>query len=549
MRIAFFTDIHANHVALKACLNYIKNNGFDGVVFLGDYITDCPYPQKTIELINDAKNRFKTWFVRGNREDYMIKHHDGKEEQNWKYNSANGCLLYTYENLKEEDIENFKQMPIYDVVEIEGCKPFEICHGSPTSTKEYLLAHTKKADKVLDNLKTDYLFCGHTHRYAEYEKSGKKLINCGSIGLNVNFQTEAQFVAAEFADDEWKTSLVSIYYAKDKILKDFEESGIYNKGYHWAYAVAKCIKTGVNYPLLCLNNALELSKKGQETLNETHWTKAAQRLKLNSDYDVSVHLGMPTLFGMKNLEESARLCNELNIRFIEIHMTFPWFQPEKINIDHMLHLMESYDIYYTLHMDNINPCHFNDRLAQVYTETAINTIEVAKKLNAPIINMHLPNSGYISLPDNRVYLFELYKDEYIAKIKSFKDACIEAVGDSNVKISIENTTGYKDFEKEALEILLESPVFCLCFDTGHAENSKSDCEEYIIGYRSEKLAHFHLHDTTEGRPHLILGDGDIDYAKYYKLAKSYASRIVVEVKTVDGLKRSIEALNKLNTEK
>ncbi|HAN21737.1 MAG TPA: hypothetical protein DCP51_08725 [Clostridiales bacterium] len=50
MKIALLADIHSNYVALEACLHYIDSNHFDGIVFLGDYISDCPYPQKKLNL-------------------------------------------------------------------------------------------------------------------------------------------------------------------------------------------------------------------------------------------------------------------------------------------------------------------------------------------------------------------------------------------------------------------------------------------------------------------------------------------------------------------
>ncbi|MDE7194759.1 MAG: metallophosphatase family protein, partial [Oscillospiraceae bacterium] len=50
MRLAVLGDIHANHKALEAVLAHIYEGEYDGLIFVGDYVTDCPYPRKTIKI-------------------------------------------------------------------------------------------------------------------------------------------------------------------------------------------------------------------------------------------------------------------------------------------------------------------------------------------------------------------------------------------------------------------------------------------------------------------------------------------------------------------
>jgi diadenosine tetraphosphatase ApaH/serine/threonine PP2A family protein phosphatase len=51
MRIAFFTDIHANREALTACLEHAGGNRIDRCVFLGDYIGYGADPVFAIETV------------------------------------------------------------------------------------------------------------------------------------------------------------------------------------------------------------------------------------------------------------------------------------------------------------------------------------------------------------------------------------------------------------------------------------------------------------------------------------------------------------------
>ena len=111
MRIAAMGDIHSNHIALEACMRWVYQNDIDGIAFLGDYVSDCPYPQKTMQILRNIPPAYKTWFVRGNREDYMLEHRRNLTE-GWDYNSQSGSLLYTFENLTGGDLRFFEDMPI-----------------------------------------------------------------------------------------------------------------------------------------------------------------------------------------------------------------------------------------------------------------------------------------------------------------------------------------------------------------------------------------------------------------------------------------------------
>ena len=68
-------------------------------------------------------------------------------------------------------------------------------------------------------------------------------------------------------------------------------------------------------------------------------------------------------------------------------------------------------------------------------------------------------------------------------------------------------------------------------------------EEFIMKHK-DRLYHIHLHDACGKKNHLALGTGEIDVKKYLCLAKEQNCRMVLETKTIDGLKESVEWLNK-----
>ena len=93
-KIAIMGDIHSNHSALETCIRHALDRDVDEFIFLGDYVSDCPYPQRTMKIIYEMKEKYCCHFIRGNREDYMLNHRNHPEER-WTYSSASGNLLYT----------------------------------------------------------------------------------------------------------------------------------------------------------------------------------------------------------------------------------------------------------------------------------------------------------------------------------------------------------------------------------------------------------------------------------------------------------------------
>lgn len=256
-------------------------------------------------------------------------------------------------------------------------------------------------------------------------------------------------------------------------------------------------------------------------------------------------LGMPTLLEAQSLTACAALCWELGLQFVELNMNLPQYQISQLRPASLKAAAEEYGIYYTIHLDeNLNISDFNPYVAEAYTRTVMETIDLAKELKIPILNMHLSKGVYFAMPAEKVFLFDAYRDLYLASIRAFRDKCEAAVGKGDVKICLENCDGYKDFHIQALDILLESPVFALTYDIGH-NYVAGGTDEDIILCREKKLVHFHFHDAKGSKPHLPLGTGEIDLEKYLCLAASHNCRIVLETKTVEGLRQSVQQFRHL----
>ena len=258
-----------------------------------------------------------------------------------------------------------------------------------------------------------------------------------------------------------------------------------------------------------------------------------------------ISFGMPTLIELNSLEESAALCRELGLKFIELNMSFPQNQLEKLDADELLRIKERYGIFYTVHLDEeLNPCSLNSGVRQAYVENVLGVVELAKKLGIPTLNMHMLRGIYCTLPTKRVFIYEENEAVYLEYLRQFRDRVTEAIGDSGVKICVENTDGFDlPFLLHGLDLLLESPAFAMTYDIGH-DYAINCADKPIIMEREKHLMHMHMHDALGTKVHLALGDGEMDLESYLRLAAEHDCRVVLETKTVAALRQSARWVNK-----
>lgn len=269
-----------------------------------------------------------------------------------------------------------------------------------------------------------------------------------------------------------------------------------------------------------------------------------------------MQFGMPTLIENHTLEENAALCEALGLRFIELNMNFPEYQVDRLEqTDELVRIAEQHHLYYTVHLDeNLNIADFNPLVTKAYLETVRRSILAAKALlplrdrygdpAQPLtLNMHMHHGIYITLPDRKVQMYERNFETYMQSFAVFRSLCEEWIGDSSIMMAVENTDGFRDYEKKAIAYLLESPKFGLTWDIGHSKAIREADVSFLMEHQG-KLIHFHIHDGTETPPrnHLALGDGEIDLDARLKLAAERNARCVLETKTISALKQSVRWL-------
>ena len=256
-------------------------------------------------------------------------------------------------------------------------------------------------------------------------------------------------------------------------------------------------------------------------------------------------LGMPALLEHDTLEQSAALCRELGLEFIELNLNLPQYQPGREDAAGIRRIGEEYGIGFSLHLDeSLSLFEFNPMVAKAWRETLLSNIALAKEIDAKVLNMHFNRGVVFTLPTKKVYVFEKYLPEYLDSLRHVRNLCEEAIGDSGIRICIENTNGWLPWQVAALDVLLESPVFGLTLDVGHDHRTGVGDLDVILA-RADRLCHMHLHDAIRpNRDHQALGTGELDVAARLALAEKQQCSVVVEVKTAAALTESIRWMNK-----
>lgn len=248
--------------------------------------------------------------------------------------------------------------------------------------------------------------------------------------------------------------------------------------------------------------------------------------------------GMPFLLESASISDAVLLCHELGLQFLELNMSFPTCLTEKLDVQELYHLKRQYGIYFTLHAEeDCNPFAFNTGVRRAWQNSLRQSLRLAQVIDAPIVNMHLPKSIYITLPDRRVCMNESYFEDYMQAVRELRDLSEDELSGSSTRLAIENTGGFLPYQQKAIEYLLESPAFGLTLDIGHSHAiGDTDIPFY---QQANRLIHMHVHDACGTSNHLALGDGDIDLHQRLDWAKRSGARAVLETKTVAALRQSV----------
>lgn len=283
MKIAVLADIHGNHIALEACMDYLEKQNVDACIFLGDYIGEFPGTEKTMKILYDIQRMKPCYLIKGNKEDYQLTGL-GEGHPEWDpFPSTIGMIRYGRNHLTEKDIAFLKELPISQTVSMDGMQDIVICHGSPRKVNEKIYAGQEQNAEILSEVTEKYILCGHTHRRTNSEELSKIIWNPGSVGLPLDGSSAAQFMIIHSEGSEWKPEFLSLKYDTEKIIKEMQEEGFHTIAPYWFKITKELLRGGTVSHGTVLSRAMEICRQKNGECNwpgipEDCWEQAYDEL-------------------------------------------------------------------------------------------------------------------------------------------------------------------------------------------------------------------------------------------------------------------------------
>jgi sugar phosphate isomerase/epimerase len=251
-------------------------------------------------------------------------------------------------------------------------------------------------------------------------------------------------------------------------------------------------------------------------------------------------LGMPSLIEFKTLEQNVKLCHELRLDFIELNMNLPICMPESLDYKEIRRIKKEYGIQFTVHLpEELDLSSFHPSIRKGHLERCKETIEWASLAEIRTLNMHLNNGIYFTLPHQKMWINEQYQEEFKQMLYESYAVLYSIAESMDVELCIENTCNFHmPFISSALEMLESFEIFNLTLDVGHDAKANYNEEPIFMRFK-DCIKHMHLHDYNGKSDHQELYTGTVPINDRLQFAYKHDLSVVIEVKTSESLKESI----------
>jgi len=221
LKIAIFSDIHANLPALLNCISHAKKVGANKFICLGDSVGYGPFPNECLDLLREHD----TISVLGNHDAAVIDKHSF---QAFKGTNIE-VLKWTKSTLSSKNLTYLQTAPLTYTEDF-----WIAAHATPINPGNWV--YLKSADKcreILKEISQKICFIGHTHRPAiapselgifKLSPQYQFIINPGSVGQSRDDDPRASYGIFDTALYEYQNFRVE--YNIDDTLKGYEKLNI-----------------------------------------------------------------------------------------------------------------------------------------------------------------------------------------------------------------------------------------------------------------------------------------------------------------------------------
>lgn len=212
MRLAIFSDVHANIEALSAVLEAYGREQIDEFYCLGDVVGYGASPNECADIIRETAKVT----ILGNHDAAVA----GRMDYSYYYEAARQALDSHAKQLSKANMDWLKSLPYKHELRDYG---LDLCHGSPLRLEEfeYIFApeQARECLAIYEEL-ADLTLIGHSHlckvfalRPGEVEelparkftlrKGWKYIVSVGSVGQPRDYDNRASFTTFDTVEREF----------------------------------------------------------------------------------------------------------------------------------------------------------------------------------------------------------------------------------------------------------------------------------------------------------------------------------------------------------
>ncbi len=276
MRLGVISDIHGSLPPLEAVLDEFKKLPVDEILVAGD-MTCGP---NSVEVLRRLQQE-NCHMVLGNNEGYLLRFDSGLAPGWWFSSHQWAFTRWTYQHLDRPSLELLHTLPEQSILDLPGCLPIRMFHGSLQATDEHLdpTLRPEPLEYAFARTIEAVLICGHTHRPWKILRNGRLAFNPGAICFPSDGVLDAQYAILTWDAGQWSVEHYSIPYDRARVHADYQESGLLEAGGVFARAVLLSIETGHDLAMEFLHYAFKIAEEsghpGCEYVADEVWDRAA----------------------------------------------------------------------------------------------------------------------------------------------------------------------------------------------------------------------------------------------------------------------------------
>jgi len=257
MRYAVISDVHGNIAALEAVVADAARSGASAFLFLGDYYGELPYPCEVADCVRSLGGVA----ILGNKEGYL----QALSKQNpakWADEQL-AALYWSYRALRPDQLEYLKTLPPAIDHTIEGVR-LRASHQSrqffsgttlmrlgsrayslrqreqPYTRRDYLnyLEKVTREDPAfserLSALGGGIFAFGHSHIQWHLRAGDSLLVNPGSCGMPLDFDTRAPYTLLDLSNGKAEIEERRVAYPIGRVIDELRASELLTVAPLWS---------------------------------------------------------------------------------------------------------------------------------------------------------------------------------------------------------------------------------------------------------------------------------------------------------------------------